>query len=166
MRSLLLFCSILMSFSALAEVSVMVQCHLLEQSGGHQKNIKTDIVTLSSMGRQTLAIHPLLGMDNSAIFILALAKGNSYLDVEDEEVGADYILSLSRVQNAVKEPQLPLIKGKTQDITILTLKEGKLESAAYRDSRFKKVNRMPKVLRLSYQLKGKKDISVKCELFN
>jgi hypothetical protein len=157
---------LLLASTAFAEVSVNVQCKVKETARGTSSHIKTQMITLSSEGEQTLAIAPVLSMDRGAIFLLSLSKGNIYTDALGDEVGADHFLSLTRIQNKTKQLKTKRISGKTQDMLTMTEKEGFLESVAYRTGDGKLLKKTPEALRLKYSIKGNKKISVTCEIIN
>lgn len=154
----------LVASTAMAEVSVNVKCKITEFARGTSTRSTTDMVTLSTFGQQTMAVAPSLAMDRGAIYLLALAKGSTYTDALGDEVGADYFLTLSRVQNRNKQLTTKGIQGKTQDMLTMTEKEGVLESSSYRDDKGKLHLERPESLKLNYRLKGNKKVQVRCEI--
>ena len=156
----------LMAQWAFAEVTVNVKCKIKETARGSSTKVSTEMITLSSDGQQTLAIAPVMSMDRGAIFLVSLSKGNLYTDALGDEVGADYFLSVARIQNKTKELQRTSLKGKTQDMMTLTEKEGIVESVSYRKDKGKLQSKAPGALKLKYKLKRSKKIQVTCEIIN
>lgn len=156
----------LIAQGAFAEVTVNIKCKIKETARGASTKVSTEVITLSSEGQQTLAIAPIMSMDRGAIFLVSLSKGNLYTDALGDEVGADYFLSLARIQNKTKELQARKINGKTQDLMSLTEKEGFIESVSYRRDNGKLQTKAPSALKLKYKLKRSKKIQVTCEIIN
>lgn len=152
--------------SAVAGVDVNLQCEVNERSKGMKTKVKTELISLSSEGEQVITLTPTMAMDRAGMFLLSLAKGNIYSDALGDEVGADYFLSLIRVQNKTKRLKTKKLSGKTQDMLTLTEKEGFVESVNYRKDNDRLINKLPSALKLNYKVKGNKKISVKCEIIN
>lgn len=157
---------LLMATGAFADVSVNIKCKIKESTHGTSTKLSTELITLSSEGQQTFAIVPTMSMDRGAIFLVNLAKGNQYTDALGDEVGADYFLSLTRIQNKTKQLQSSIIKGKTQDMLTFVEKEGFVESVSYRKDNGRLQSKSPGILKLKYKLRRSKKIQVSCEIYN
>lgn len=152
--------------SAIAGVDVNLQCEVQEKAKGIKTKFKTDLVNLSSEGEQTVALTPIMSMDRAGMFLIALSKGNIYSDALGDEVGADYYLTLTRIQNRMKLLKTKKLRGKTQDLLTIIEKEGFVEATSYRKDNGRIINKLPDALKLNYSVNGKKNISVKCEIIN
>lgn len=157
---------LLMATGALADVNINIKCKIKESTHGTSTKLSTDIITLSSEGQQTLAIAPTMSMDRGAIFLLSISKGNQYLDALGDEVGAEYYLSLNRIQNKTKQFQTSTLRGKTQDMMTFVEKEGMVESISYRNDNGRLQLKSPDSLKLNYKLKRSTKIKVTCEIIN
>lgn len=166
MKLVVLFSLLMFASTAFAEVSVNIKCKVKESARGTSTRLDTEVMTLSSEGLQSFAISPVMAMDRGAIFIINLVKGNTYTDALGDEVGADYFLTLSRLQNKTKELKNVKIKGKLQDMLTITEKEGIVENTSYRRDNGKLQLQAPDSLRLGYKLKGSRKVQVRCELIN
>ena len=84
-----IFTLIIFASSLYAEVSVNIKCLVRESNGASSTKISSEVVTLSSEGRQSLAITPMMSIDRSSIFVVNLSKGHLYLDALGDEEGQD-----------------------------------------------------------------------------
>ena len=148
---------------AMAGVQLNIQCKIKEKASKVKNEQAFELVSLSDLDQQTVSLRKNLAMDSNAIYLLSLTKGDLYMDATGDEVGADYYLSLSRLQNKTKSLQVSKIKGITQDMASLTVKEGFLQDAKYRTSRGKLKTKMPKKLVLDYKV-DRKRINLTCEI--
>jgi len=166
MKLCILLTLFLLAQGAIADVAVNIKCIIKETAPGASNKISTEIVTLSSEGQQSFAISPIMTMDRGALYIINLSKGNLYTDALGDEVGADYILSVSRIQNKTKELSSHVLKGKTQDMMTFTEKEGVVEKVSYRNDNGKLQIKAPGAMELNYRLKRNKKVKVTCEIIN
>ena len=148
---------------AFASVQLNIQCKLLETSGGVKNIHQFELISLSDDGTQSASLKTELIMDSNAIYTLNLSKGSLYMDATGDEIGADYYLSLNRLHNLTKTAQESKIIGKTQDMATLTVKDGFLTQASYRNNRGKLVNKIPSRLNLKYKM-SYKSIYLSCKI--
>lgn len=161
---LIAICLGLYAAGAAADIALNFQCGIKEYSSGLVSKHDFELKTLSDNQDQSISFSKNLAIDSSAIYLLSLTKGQLYMDAVGDEIGADYYISLVRVQNKIKSQiKSDITKGITQDMATLTIKEGLIQGANYRTVNGNLVNRMPKKLQLNYKM-NKNRIQVKCNI--
>lgn len=137
-----------------------LQCTLQEASGNINNQHRFEMITLSDNFTQSAQLKTGISIDPSALYTVNLTQGDSYQDATGEEIGADYYISLIRLQNKTVNNVKPIIKGSTQDMLMVTIKQ----SLNNRFNTFFKSAKREKKLEINYEIKHKK-IRLLCEIF-
>jgi hypothetical protein len=167
-KQLLIYILCMSSFMAFAKAPEITTTCKLEESSRAGKSERTVLkfASLSENSNQSLAIKPKMALDSQAIYLLNLSLGEEYKDATNEVVGADYYLTLLRVQDDSRGAVEPKIQGNKQAIVRIEAKDTFDAQVSYVDRRGRTIYKTPKKITLRYNLPGKKKIKLDCDIIS
>lgn len=167
MKNVLLGLLLMCMGSVFAAPEVTLRCNLFEQSNAGQSEKEIlGVTTLGENGQHSYAFKPKFSLDNQALYILSLSLGEEYTDSTNEVVGADYFLSLSRLQDRSKSNRKQKISGQLQSVVEIVSKDNFDPIVSYANKRGRTINKKPKAISLDYRLSGGKKVKLSCKIIS
>ncbi len=167
-KQLLIYILCLSSVLTFAKApEVTTTCKLEESSrAGRAQRTVLNLVTLSENTTQSFAVKPKMALDSQAIYLLNLSLGEEYRDATSEVIGADYYLTLLRIQDDSRGMKEQKILGDKQSIVRIEAKDNIDPQVSYVDRRGRTIYKSPKKISLKYNLPGRKKIKLECDIIS